>query len=305
MSLTHQPPREADHLPTAADTILTDQAIRQSFELRLAHYATELRESLATVYGDRAEVTYQRIVDLLARIITQRPAELRRLDEERLLASDWLQKPEMIGYVTYVDRFAENLTTMTDHLDHLTMLGVRTLHLMPLLAPRPGESDGGYAVADYRRVREDLGTMDDLAALARKLRTHGISLELDLVLNHVAAEHEWARRARAGEQKYRDYFYIYPDRTMPDDWEASLPEVFPDFAPGNFTWDDELAGWVWTTFNAYQWDVNWSNPDVLLEYLDILGFRPIVGWRSSAWMPSPSSSNGWAPTARTSPRCIT
>ena len=90
------------------------------------------------------------------------------------------------------------------------------------------------------------------------------------MLNHVAKEHEWARRARAGEQKYRDYFMIYPDRIVPDQYEQTLPEVFPDFAPGNFTWDEELAGWVWTTFNDYQWDVNWANPDVFCEYLEII-----------------------------------
>ena len=57
---------------------------------------------------------------------------------------------------------------------------------------------------------------------------------------------------------------------MPDAYERTLPEVFPDFAPGNFTWDDELQGWVWTTFNEFQWDVNWANPAVLREYAAII-----------------------------------
>jgi amylosucrase len=112
--------------------------------------------------------------------------------------------------------------------------------------------------------------MEDLRKLTNQLREQGISLCLDLVLNHVAEEHEWARRARAGEQRYRDYFLVFPDREMPDAYEQTLPEVFPDFAPGSFTYDDELAGWVWTTFNDYQWDVNWANPDVLCEYADII-----------------------------------
>ena len=71
-------------------------------------------------------------------------------------------------------------------------------------------------------------------------------------------------------RRYRDYFHVYPDRELPDAYELTLPEVFPDFAPGSFTWDDELDGWVWTTFNRYQWDLNWSNPDVLCEYADII-----------------------------------
>ena len=116
------------------------------------------------------------------------------------------------------------------------------LHFMPLLTPRPGDSDGGYAVADYRSVRPDLGDMDDLAHLTGELRKQNMSLVIDLVLNHVAAEHEWARRARAGEQRYRDYFFVYPDRTEPDEYERTLPEIFPDFAPGNFTWNDEMGG---------------------------------------------------------------
>ena len=126
-------------------------------------------------------------------------------------------------------------------------------------------------------MRDDLGTMEDLSRLAARLRTAGISLVMDLVLNHVAKEHEWAVRARAGEQKYRDYFRIFPDRTGPDAYEQTLPEVFPDFAPGNFTFDEEVGGWVWTTFNEYQWDVDWANPDVFCEFLEIILFLANAG----------------------------
>jgi amylosucrase len=95
---------------------------------------------------------------------------------------------------------------------------------------------------------------------------------LDLVLNHVAREHVWAEKAKAGDPHYRDYFFVYPDRSVPDAYEATLPEIFPAFAPGNFTWDGALDGWVWTTFNEWQWDVNWTNPDVFVEFTDIVGF---------------------------------
>jgi amylosucrase len=148
---------------------------------------------------------------------------------------------------------------------------------MPLLQPRDGDNDGGYAVQDYRSVRADLGTTDDLRDLAATLRDNGISLVLDLVLNHVAREHAWAEKARAGDQRYRDYFHIHPDRTQPDAFEATLPEVFPDFAPGNFTWDDEVEGWVWTTFNEWQWDLDWANGEVLVEYADIVFFLANCG----------------------------
>src|SRR6185437_13096235 len=177
----------------------------------------------------------------------------------------------------YTERFAGDLAGLPGRLDFLQELGVTYLHLMPLLQDRPGDSDGGYAVTDYRAVRAGLGTVGDLRELARSLRERGVSLVLDLVLNHVAREHEWARAAREGSERHRAYFYVYPDRTEPDAFEATLPEVFPDFAPGSFTWDDDLDGWVWTTFNSFQWDVNWSNPEVLLAYAEIVLFLANAG----------------------------
>ncbi len=178
----------------------------------------------------------------------------------------------MVGYACYADRFAGTLEGVRAHIDYLRELGVTYLHLMPVLQPREGDNDGGYAVADYRAVRSDLGTVDDLRTLAAELRANGISLVADLVLNHVAREHAWAQAASAGDEHYRDYFYVFDDREMPDAYERTLPEVFPDFAPGSFTWDDDLSAWVWTTFNTWQWDVNWSNPDVFVEYAEIVLF---------------------------------
>jgi amylosucrase len=235
---------------------------------RWDRWGPDLLAGLAGVYPQPGVA--ERIVDLIVAGHTARSQVLRDRDRGRVLAQDWFQRPDAVGYACYADRFAGTLNGVAGKVDYLRELGVTYLHLMPLLQPRPGENDGGYAVMDYGRVREDLGTMADLAALAGQLHDNGISLTLDLVLNHVAAEHDWAERARAGDPKYRDYFYVYPDRTVPDQYETSLPEVFPDFAPGNFTWDEDLAGWVWTTFNAWQWDVNWSNPDVLCEYVGII-----------------------------------
>ncbi|MFM6973684.1 MAG: amylosucrase [Agromyces sp.] len=199
-----------------------------------------------------------------------RDEALRARDRARILEPDWFQRHDTLGYVAYTDRFAGNLAGVTGRIDYLERLGVTYLHLMPILKPRPGANDGGYAVMDYRSLRDDLGTMNELRTTADQLHTAGISLTLDLVLNHVAREHEWAERARSGDPRYRSYFYVYPDRTQPDAFEKTLPEVFPDFAPGNFSWDERLNGWVWTTFNDYQWDVNWANPDVFCEYADII-----------------------------------
>ncbi len=248
-----------------------DGADRETMELRLERWFDDLVAALQVLYPDHdVWALALRLVESAVTAFVARSPELRRLDQRRLLRPDWLQQPDMFGYACYTDRFAGDLDGLRSRVDYLRDLGVSYLHLMPLLQPREGDNDGGYAVQDFRTVRADLGTVDDLTNLASDLRGQGISLVLDLVLNHVAREHEWARRAQAGEQRYRDYFHVYPDRVMPDAYERTLPEVFPDFAPGNFTWDDELQGWVWTTFNEWQWDVNWGNPDVLVEYAEIV-----------------------------------
>ena len=240
------------------------------FAARLQRWWPDLVGPLSQVYGEAAPALADELVALAERAFTERSDRLHTRDLERMLRPDWLQDPAMIGYAAYTERFAGNLSGVVDHIPYLDELGVRYLHLMPLLRPRDGDSDGGYAVADYRSVRPDLGSMEDLASLAESLHDAGMNLVLDLVLNHVAKEHEWGQRARAGEAAYRDYFYVFPDRELPDAYERSLPEVFPDFAPGNFTWDEELAGWVWTTFNEFQWDVNWGNPAVFKEYASII-----------------------------------
>ena len=267
-----------ERVRTAVDAVLNDTALsepeREVLTTRVEHWYPDVADGLATLYGERGEdVVLETAVDLLTEAATAwvaRDPQLRRLDLARTLDPTWVQDPSRIGYAAYTERFAGDLRGVEERIPYLRELGVTYLHLMPLLTPRPGDSDGGYAVADYRSVRPDLGDMDDLAHLTGALRAQGMSLVIDLVLNHVAREHEWARRARAGEQHYRDYFYIYPDRTEPDEYERTLPEIFPDFAPGNFTWDEDAQGWVWTTFNSFQWDVNWRNPHVMEEYVSIV-----------------------------------
>ena len=273
--MDHAPRSAHDAVDAAVADLTADR--RRELGLRLDRWWDDLVAGLHALYGDRAEGLATELSVRAARAYAERDEELHALDARRLLRPDWLQQPEMIGYACYADRFAGTLEEVGARADYLRELGVTYLHLMPLLQPRPGDNDGGYAVADYRMVRPDLGTTEDLRALTKVLRAQGISLVIDLVLNHVAKEHEWARRAAAGEERYRDYFHVFPDRTEPDAYEATLPEVFPDFAPGNFTWDEELEGWVWTTFNSWQWDLDWSNPQVLLEYADIVLFLAALG----------------------------
>ena len=240
------------------------------FATRLQRYWPDLLTGLTGAYPDHAPEMANRLVEIAAQNFQRRPADLRLLDLRRHADPQWYQHQQMLGYATYADLFAGDLKGVADRVDYLAELGVTYLHLMPLLKPRPGQNDGGYAVMDYRAVRSDLGSIDDLRNLATVLRSHGISLTLDLVLNHIAAEHQWAVNARAGDPFYRQYFHMFADRELPDAYERTLPEVFPDFAPGNFTYDDESHSWVWTTFNNWQWDLNWHNPEVFYEFADLI-----------------------------------
>lgn len=244
------------------------------FRLRYELTLVDALRPLQKLYGDRKdyESAVARFVEIAAHAYAQRPAELRVLDLRRQAEPDWFQKPDMIGYVCYADRFAGDLAGVSKKIGYLKELGVSYLHLMPLLKPRPGPNDGGYAVMNYRQVDPRLGTMDDLERLATALRREGISLCIDLVCNHTAKEHRWARAAMAGDPVYQDYYHMFADRTVPDRYERTLPEVFPEFKSGNFTYYEEMDRWVWTTFHEYQWDLNYANPAVFAEMLETILF---------------------------------
>jgi amylosucrase len=247
------------------------------FWIRLERYFEDAYLALTQLYGDRPDYRehFTAIFDGVVDAYLARPEPLRLLDLERQITPDWFERPNMVGYVCYPQFFAGRLTDVMDKLDYLQELGITYLHLMSLLKPRPGKNDGGYAIMDYRAINPELGDMIDFNALTGELRERGVSVCVDLVLNHTAREHEWARRAVAGEEQYLEYYHTFPDRTLPDAYEQSLPEIFPDEAPGSFTFCPDMAGqgrWVWTTFYDYQWDLNYANPAVFREMLDIMLF---------------------------------
>jgi len=256
------------------DDVLKGVAERdqQLFRIRLARWFQNLYDGLLPVYGQRDDFDafMQKLLVRMATSHVERSDELKGLDIERDLETDWFQHETMLGYVFYVEQFAGKLNGVQEHIDYLEEIGASYVHLMKVMQSRDGENDGGYAVTDYRKVDKALGTNEDLEQLCGQLRKRGISVCVDLVLNHCAQEHPWAVAAQAGEERYQHYFYMYDDRTMPDAFERTLPEVFPEFAPGNFTLDEKSGKWVWTTFNHFQWDLNWSNPDVFLEVVDIM-----------------------------------
>ena len=244
------------------------------FELRAARSAPDLWPIFAQLYASHPD--HDRVADALrdamARAFKARPADLKRLDLQRDLEPDWFQRPEMVGYAAYADRFAGNLKGVEGKLDYLSDLGVRYLHIMPCLKPRPAPNDGGYSVQDYRKINPDLGSMADLERLARAMRGRGMSLCIDLVLNHTAREHDWAQAALAGDPFYQNFYYFFDNDTLPRQYEQTLVEIFPNDAPGNFTYLPEVQKWVWTTFHVHQWDLNWSNPWVFLEIAKVMLF---------------------------------
>ncbi len=255
-------------------TLLQSDFDAEIFDLRMERSRADLFGMLERLYGARPDYPQfcAALTDALRAAWALRPTDLKRLDLRRDLEPDWFQRPGMAGYVFYLDRFNGDLEGVLAKLDWLERLGVTYVHLMPCLKPRPGDSDGGYSVMDYRAINPAYGTMATFEAVATQLRARGISLCVDFVLNHTAKEHAWAKKAAKGDPKYRDYYLMFDDDTLPKRYEESLIEVFPDNAPGSFTWYRKIGKWVWTTFNEHQWDLNWANPWVFLEMVEIMLF---------------------------------
>ncbi len=237
------------------------------FRARLDTHFPRLFRLLARLYGDRYDFYYhlEQILAMAAAMWRDRPAALKALDAAREADATWFQSQQMLGGVVYVDLFAGNLQGLRARIPYFKELGLTYLHLMPLFKAPAGDSDGGYAVSDYREVNPALGVMDDLRALADDLRAAGISLVLDFVFNHTSDEHRWAQAALAGDSDYADYYFLFPDRSGPDAYDRTLREIFPDKHPGSFTWRPEINQWVWTTFNVFQWDLNYQNPAVFRD----------------------------------------
>ena len=242
------------------------------FDLRWTRGARDLIGPLTRLYGGAHDIPalMDRLRALLARHSADRPADLRALDLARDIDPDWFLSQDKVAYVFYIDRFAGTLRDLPARIPYLQDLGITYVHLMPCLKPRPGQSDGGYAVMDYRAINPALGTMADFEETARAFRAAGMDLCIDMVLNHTAKEHEWAERARAGDAAHQAFYRMFDDDTLPRQYEKDLVEIFPAQAPGNFTFYPDMGKWVWTTFNEYQWDLNWENPEVFLAILDTI-----------------------------------
>lgn len=233
-----------------------------------------------TIYGShvRHPFFFEQLLHTIVQAHANRSQALRQRDwEKQQSPGAWFTSNRLAGMSLYVDRFCDDLKTLPSKLPYLSTLGVNLLHLMPVFQSPEGESDGGYAVSDFRAVDGRFGTLEDLQAVQNSLQAREMYLMLDIVFNHTSHQHEWARRARQGEKDYQDFFYLYDDRTVPDAFEQNMPEIFPEAAPGNFTYVPECGKWVMTVFHRYQWDLNYTNPAVFVAMLDTVLFYANLG----------------------------
>lgn len=239
------------------------------FVHRLHSHFPAAFEMFMRLYGSHYDCFYhlEETLRLAAEAFVQRSTELRQVDSDRNDNPDWFLGQQMIGAVCYVDLFAGTLDGLRAKLIYLQEMGITYLHLMPLFAVPEPHNDGGYAVSSFRDVNPKLGTMDELEALSRDFRAQGVCLVLDFVFNHTSDEHEWAKKALNGDQTYQAYYRMFDDRTIPNAYELNLREIFPEQAPGSFTFRPEINKWIWTTFNTFQWDLNYANPDVFRAML--------------------------------------
>ncbi|MFY0688940.1 MAG: hypothetical protein JXQ90_17350 [Cyclobacteriaceae bacterium] len=243
------------------------------FRHRLSFHFHKLYGLFERLYGsDQLESLMTKLVVMLANSFSERSEELKDIDCSREQNRKWFLSNELVGMMLYTSRFSGDIKSLQKRLSYFEDLGINLLHLMPILYCPPAHNDGGYAVSDYKRVDPDLGDMEDVRRLTKHLRKREMLLMLDLVVNHTSNEHEWAMRAKAGEKEYEDYYYFYPDRDVPDQMDATMPEIFPETSSGSFTHVPELDKWVMTVFHDYQWDLNYTNPAVFISMTENMLF---------------------------------
>ena len=235
------------------------------FTRRMKKYDDEMRWLYMELYDNSS--MYAELCDRMKSFFDERQKDLKKRDEQREIDKDWYRGNDMLGMMFYIDNFAGNMEGVRQKLDYIRKCNVNYIHLMPFLESPKGRSDGGYAVADFRKVQPSLGNIDDLCALTADCHKKKINVCMDFVMNHTSEDHEWAKRARAGEGEYMSRYFFYNTDEIPSRYEETVPQVFPTTAPGNFTWLPDIGHYVMTTFYPYQWDLNYRNPRVFNEMM--------------------------------------
>lgn len=235
------------------------------YQKRFEKHADELKWLYMELYNNTS--MFAELCDNMYRFYMERKSTLHHSDIQREENPDWYKKNDMLGMMFYIDNFAGNMKGVQKKLDYIEKCNVNYIHLMPFLDTVEGRSDGGYAVADFRKVQEKLGTIEDLEKLTAACHKKNINVCMDFVMNHTSEDHEWAKRARQGDGEYMSRYFFYDNYEIPSQYEKTVPQVFPTTAPGNFTWLPECRHHVLTTFYPYQWDLNYKNPRVFNEMM--------------------------------------
>ncbi len=239
----------------------TDAVYRKRFD----RHFEELRWLYMELYDNGS--MFAELCGQMEQFYAERGKELKALDEKREKDPQWYKQNDMLGMMFYIDNFAGNMKGVEKRLDYIEESNVNYIHLMPFLETPKGRSDGGYAVSDFRKVQESLGTMEDLESLTHACHKKNINVCMDFVMNHTSEDHEWAKRARQGENEYMSRYFFFDSYDIPAEYEKTVPQVFPTTAPGNFTWLPDAGHYVMTSFYPYQWDLNYRNPRVFNEMM--------------------------------------
>jgi amylosucrase len=214
-----------------------------AFDERFQRQLGELSNLYNKIYNHHpaGSNNFETLLNTISVAFANRSAQLKQRDLEKLKTEPehWFLSNQIAGMSLYVDRFCGSIKNLQGKLDYFEKLGVNFLHVMPVFESPEGESDGGYAVSDFRKVDQRFGTLDDLLELQKEMQQRNMYLMLDIVLNHTSHQHEWAEKAKNGDRHYQDYYYFFNDRQEPDEYDRNMPEVFPEVAPGNFTWSPE------------------------------------------------------------------
>ena len=242
-----------------------EDAIEATYRKRFDRHFEELRWLYMELYGNSS--MFAELCDNMKRFYMERNTDLRASDASREKRPDWYKQNDMMGMMFYIDNFAGNMKGVQKKLDYIEQCGVNYIHLMPFLDTPEGRSDGGYAVSDFRKVQEKLGTMEDLEHLTAACHEKDINVCMDFVMNHTSEDHEWAKRARQGDGEYMSRYFFFDNWDIPAKYEQTVPQVFPTTAPGNFTWLPDAGHFVMTSFYPYQWDLNYRNPRVFNEMM--------------------------------------
>ena len=234
------------------------------FTVRFIQNIKKIQEVYDQLYGEHPQRDryYNHLLKTIYRGYKNRKPELKEMDIKRLSCSGWYLSRDIIGYVIYIDLFSQNISTVREKIPYFKELGINYIYFMPIYKTHDGNNDGGFSVSSYFATERSIGSMEDFELLTEDLRKEGIACCLDFVLNHTSKESSWAKRAQRGNPFFQEMYMMFPTRDIPDEYEKTLTDIFPDQAPGFFTFEEEIQKWVFTSFYPFQWDLNYKNPYV-------------------------------------------